>query len=151
LEINYYTIADDGLTSQLDSLSVIPAQEEKTFRMYNDKGGLISEIPISGAPARPVPWALALRAAISAVNSTRFITKKQAVMYKNQLRNDILKIKRDMTRSERQMFIHYVNQVERICCMAIDDCVDGQKMLALKTTGKSMRVRVNNNEAIGAK
>jgi len=35
--------------------------------------------------------------------------------------------------------------LELFCCQAIDDAVDGQKMLALKTTGKSMRVRVNNN------
>ena len=50
------------------------------------------------------------------------------------------------------MFLDYINQIETFCCEAIDYSVDGQKMLALKTTGKSMRVRVNNNEGFnGAK
>jgi hypothetical protein len=57
-----------------------------------------------------------------------------------------------MSREDRKMFLDYINQIETFCCEAIDDSVDGQKMLALKTTGKSMRVRVNNNEGFnGAK
>lgn len=146
LEINIHTILDDGLLRQLDALCVIPAQEDKILRLYNDGGDVISEIPISGAAARPVSWALALRVAISSVTPTRFITKKQAVMYKNRLRAEFLTIKRHMRKSDRELFLDFVNQIELYCCEAIDDSVDGQKMLALKTTGKSMRVRVNNNE-----
>ena len=146
LEINIHTIADEGIMRQLDSLSVIPAQPDKTVRLYNDAGAVISEIPISGAPARAVPWALALRVAMSSVTPTRFITKKQAVMYKNRLRAEFLTIKKHMSRADHELFIDYINQVELYCCEAIDDSVDGQKMLALKTTGKSMRVRVNNND-----
>jgi hypothetical protein len=93
---------------------------------------------------------LALRVAISTVTPTRFITKKQAMMYKNRLRGDILKIKMNMSREDRKIFYDYISQIETFCCEAIDDSVDGQKMLALKTTGKSMRVRVNNNESFGA-
>jgi hypothetical protein len=145
LEINYYTIADEGLMRQLDSLSVIPKQPDRTIRYEDGKGGF-SEIPINGAPARPVPWALALRVAISSVTPTRFLTKKQAAMYKNRLRAEFLTIKKHMSRSDHEMFMDYINQIELYCCQAIDDAVDGQKMLALKTTGKSMRVKVNNNE-----
>jgi hypothetical protein len=151
LEINIHTIEDNGLMRQLDNLCIIPAQHDKEIVTYYDNGEVANRIPISGSPAKPIPWALALRVAVSAVNCTRFINKKQAVMYKNQLRNDCLKIKRDMNRSDREMFTHYINQIERYCCEAIDDSVDGQKMLALKTTGKSMRVRVNNNDGFGEK
>jgi hypothetical protein len=145
LEINIHTIADEGIMRQLESLSVIPAQQSRTIRVANGDGGFI-EVPIDGSPARAVPWALALRVAVSSVTPTRFITKKQAIMYKNRLRAEFLTIKKHMTRSDHEMFNDYINQVEIYACQAVDDSVDGQKMLALKTTGKSMRVRVNNNE-----
>jgi hypothetical protein len=145
LEINIHTIVDEGIMRQLESLSVIPAQQSRTIRIQNEGGGF-TEIPIDGSPARAVPWALALRVAVSSVTPTRFITKKQAIMYKNRLRAEFLTIKKHMTRSDHEMFNDYINQVEIYACQAVDDSVDGQKMLALKTTGKSMRVRVNNNE-----
>jgi hypothetical protein len=91
-----------------------------------------------------------LRVAISSVTPTRFITKKLAILYKNRLRAEFLNIKRHMKREDRDLFTDFINQIEIYCCEAIDDAVDGQKMLALKTTGKSMRVKVNNNEPIGA-
>ena len=151
LEINIHTIADDGITRQLESLSVTPAMPDRVIHLPDGVGGFF-DIPIAGCSARPVSWALALRVAVSSVTPTRFITKKQAVAYKNRLRCDFLKIKRNMNREERKMFMDYINQIELFSCEAIDDSVDGQKMLALKTTGKSMRVRVNNNEPFnGAK
>lgn len=149
LEINIHTIEDDGLRRQLEALSIIPAQEDQIVRMYDDKGNVTAEIPIAGAPARPVSWAMALRVMISSVTPTRFITERQAVMYKNQLRNDCLKIKRDMSREERKMFTHYINQFERYGCEAIDDSVNGNKMLSLKTVGKQIGVKVNNNSLGG--
>jgi hypothetical protein len=145
LEINIHTIADDGLTRQLDALSIQPAREY-SLPIYDPlRPGIILRNETIFVPAQPVPWALALRVAISTVTPTRFLTKKQAMAYKNRFRGDVLKIKRNMTRAQRDMFLDYVNQIELFCCQAIDDAVDGQKMLALKTTGKSMRVRVNNN------
>jgi hypothetical protein len=151
LEINIHTIEDSGLTRQLDALSIQP-EREYTIPIYDPLNPTLKlrdeKITV---PARPVSWALALRVAVSSVTPTRFITKKQGMMYKNRLRADFLRIKRNMTREERQMFLDYINQVEIFCCEAIDDAVDGQKMLALKTTGKSMRVKVNNNEGFGAK
>jgi hypothetical protein len=149
LEINIHTIEDPGLLRQLDALCIIPAQPDRVIRMLDGKGGII-EIPITGSPARPVSWALALRVAISSVTPTRFITKKLAVLYKNRLRAEFLNIKRHMKREDRDLLTDFINQIEIYCCEAIDDAVDGQKMLALKTTGKSMRVKVNNNEPIGA-
>jgi hypothetical protein len=145
LEINIHTIADDGLTRQLDALSIQPAREY-SLPIYDPlQPGVILKYETISVPAQPVPWALALRVAISTVTPTRFLTKKQAMAYKNRFRGDILKIKRNMSRAHRDLFLDYVNQIELFCCQAIDDAVDGQKMLALKTTGKSMRVRVNNN------
>jgi hypothetical protein len=149
LEINIHTIEDDGLRRQLEALSIIPAQEPKIVRMYNDQGAVTAEIPVAGTPARPVSWAMALRVVISSVTPTRFITPRQAIMYKNQLRNDCLKIKRDMSREERKLFTHYINQIERYGCEAIDDSVNGNKMLSLKTVGKQIGVKVNNNAPIG--
>jgi hypothetical protein len=152
LEINIHTIQDSGLTNQLDKLSIQPEQDY-TIPIYDPlhPGVKLRDETIT-VPARPVSWALALRVAISTVTPTRFITKKSAMMYKNRLRADFLRIKRNMSREDRKMFLDYINQIETFCCEAIDDSVDGQKMLALKTTGKSMRVRVNNNEGFnGAK
>jgi hypothetical protein len=145
LEINIHTIEDIGLTRQLDALSIQPAREYSLpiYDPLHPKD--ILKYETITVPAQPVPWALALRVAISTVTPTRFLTKKQAMAYKNRFRGDVLKIKRNMSRVQRDMFLDYVNQIELFCCQAIDDAVDGQKMLALKTTGKSMRVRVNNN------
>jgi hypothetical protein len=145
LEINIHTIADDGLIRQLENLSIQPAREY-SYPIYDPlhPGNVLREETITVGP-QPVSWALALRVAVSTVSATRFITKKQAMAYKNRFRCDVLKIKRNMTRSQRAMFGDYVNQIELFVCEAFDDSVDGQKMLALKTTGKSMRVRVNNN------
>ena len=145
LEINIHTIADDGLTRQLDMLSIQP-ERTYNFPIYDPlHPGVILKYEAVTVPAQPVGWALALRVAISTVTPTRFLTKKQAMAYKNRFRGDVLKIKRNMSRAHRDLFLDYVNQIELFCCQAIDDAVDGQKMLALKTTGKSMRVRVNNN------
>ena len=151
LEINIHTIEDPGLTHQLDALSIQPEREYK-YPIYDplDPTRKLRD-EIVTVPARPVSWALALRVAISTVTPTRFITKKQAMMYKNRLRADVLRIKRNMSREDRKLFLDYINQIETFCCESIDDSVDGQKMLALKTTGKSMRVRVNNSEGFGAK
>jgi hypothetical protein len=145
LEINIHTIEDPGLTHQLDALSIQPEQRY-SYPIYDPLcSGKVLRNEVVTVPARPVSWALALRVAISTVTPTRFITKKQAMMYKNRLRADVLRIKRNMSREDRKLFLDYINQIETFCCESIDDSVDGQKMLALKTTGKSMRVRVNNN------
>ena len=151
LEINIHTIEDSSILRQLEALSIQP---ERTYMIpiYDplNPGVKLREESIT-VPAQPVSWALALRVAISTVTPTRFLTAKQAMAYKNRFRGDVLKIKRNMSRSQREIFMDYVNQIELFGCEAIDDAVDGQKMLALKTTGKSMRVRVNNNENFGGK
>ena len=153
LEINIHTILDEGITKQLDQLAVTPEQK---YKIYLDKEGNIvgketkdsvpREITI---PPQPVPWALALRVAVSKVSATRFITKRDAIIYKNRLRNEFLKIKREMSREERHYFTSYVNQIELQCLEAVDDCVDGQKMLALKTSGKHLKVGVQTGSVGG--
>lgn len=149
LEINIHTIDDFAVSRQLEALSIIPAQEDKIIRVYNDKGVVISEVPISGSPPKPVFWALAARVAISPVNSTRFITKRESMAIKNKTHADFLRMKIKMSREERRNYGDYLSQIENFACGCPSDSVDGQKMLALKTAGKSMRVRVNTNESFG--
>lgn len=155
LEINIHTIEDEGLVRALDKLCIIPAK--KTILWYNKDGNIvgygISPPPESKdvfsrefeVPAKLVPWALAARAAMSKVMSTRFIEKRSVVTYKNRLRCDFMKIKRTMSREDRKMFVPFLNQIEMYCLTALDDDVNGQKMLALKTSGKHLKVGVTSD------
>jgi hypothetical protein len=155
LDINIHTIVDEGIIAQLDELQVTP---EHKYKIYLDREGNYCSKETVGCsekditvPPHPVPWALALRVAVSKVSATRFITKQDARIYKNRMRNEFLKIKRGMTQEERFTFVSYVNQIELQCLEAVDDCVDGQKMLALKTSGKHLRVGVQTGAAVGGK
>jgi hypothetical protein len=142
LEINIHTIRDDGITRRLDNLSVTP-EYTVDIPLMNDKGEIVSkQIKM---PAAPVGWALAARIAISEVTATRFLTEKKAAVYKNRQRAEFLKIKRDMRRHDREIFGHSINQLEQIALEHLDDSVNGQKMLALKTSGKNVRVGVENH------
>jgi hypothetical protein len=153
LEINIHTIEDEGLMRKIDMLCVIP---EKTIMLwYNSDGNIVGQ-GISAPPgskdvtsrpfvypAKLVPWALAARAAMSKVMSTRFIEKRNAIAYKNRTRCDFMKIKRTMSREDRRLFVPFLNEIELYCLTALDDCVNGQKMLALKTSGKHLKVGVS--------
>lgn len=151
LEINIHTIEDEGLLSKLDFLSITP--EQKYVIYLNAAGDIVSkdstgekmpkEITIH---ARPVPWALAARVAMSKVIATRFIAKRDAIIYKNRVRAEFLKIKRSMTREDRMLFAPFLNQIELYCLTALDDAIDGQKMLSLKTSGRHLRVGVQTGE-----
>lgn len=156
LEINIHTIEDEGLIRALDKLCVIPAK--KSFLWYDTDGNMVGEGLVNPsdsknvvskefvvAPATLVPWALAARAAMSKVMSARFIEKRCAVTYKNRLRCDFMKIKRTMSREDRKMFVPFLNQIEMYCLTALDDAVNGQKMLALKTSGKHLKVGVSSD------
>ena len=145
---NKDAIEDEGLMRQLDNLCITPARD---YTIFMDKeGNIVPEGTIDAQPhtihvsARPVPWALALRVAVTKVMATRFITRKDALIYKNRTRNDFLKVKRLMSRSDRSLFTPYVNFWETYSLTAFDDDVDGQKMLALKTSGRSFSVGVRN-------
>jgi hypothetical protein len=148
LEINIHTILDEGITDQLDELQVTPEQQYK-IKIPNGDGGLVERTIF--VPKRPVPWALALRVAVSKLGATRFISKRDATIYKNRQRNEFLKIKRSMSYEERRLFSSYVNQIEFQCLEAIDDSIEGQKMLALKTSGRHLRVGVQTGKEGGAK
>lgn len=140
LEINIHTIKDDGETRRLEQLSVTPEYDLKI--KIPDGQGNLKEETIHYGP-QPVPWALAARFAISPVNSTRFLTKEQAKIYKNRQRAEFLKIKRGMRRADREVFGYALNQLELQALQATDDCVGGQKMLAMKTSGRNVRVGVD--------
>jgi hypothetical protein len=141
LEINIHTIKDDGITRRLDYLSVTPAYSY-TVPVPDGVGNFVDkEIKV---PATPVGWALATRFAISAVGATRFLKEKDAKAYKNRQRAEFLKIKRGMRRYDREVFGPAINQLEQISLENIDDSVNGQKMLSLKTSGKNLHVGVEN-------
>jgi len=153
LEINIHTIEDEGLLRKLDLLCTIP--ERRTILWYDANGlivgqGISAPVGVKAVssrefvyPAQIVPWALAARVAMSKVMSTRFIEKKTVVTYKNRTRCDFMKIKRSMSREDRKLFVPFLNEVELYCLTALDDDVDGQKMLALKTSGKHLKVGVS--------
>jgi hypothetical protein len=147
LEINIHTIEDEELSRELSLLSITP-EKQITIPIYDGLGNKVKDETIT-YPARPVPWALAARAATSKVMATRFITKQNSIIYKNRLRNEFLKIKRDMTHEDRHLFVPFLNQIELYCLTAMDDAVDGQKMLALKTSGKHLKVGISNGQSGG--
>jgi hypothetical protein len=144
--INIHAIEDTPLLRIAEELSIIPAQPDRIIKMSDGNGGII-EVPISGKNAEPVPWAMGLRAAKSPVTSTRFVTKKIALRKENRMRRNFLVMKINMSQSSRRYFSDFLNFEEDNAVDGIFDSVDGQKMLALKTTGKNMRVKVNNNES----
>jgi hypothetical protein len=145
LEINIHTIRDEGITRRLDNLSVTP---EYTYNFPVPDGlGKVVDKPIM-VPAQPVGWALAARFAVSEVTATRFLKEKDVKAYKNRQRAEFLKIKRSMRRRDREIFGPALNQLEQIALQHIDDSNAGQKMLALKTSGKNLHVGVNTNSGV---
>jgi hypothetical protein len=154
LEINIHAIEDEGLLAKLDKLCILP--EQRSFAWYNNCGQIVSigmsapvgvenvhskEVVVKQAEI--VPWAMALRVLVSKVMPTRFIEKRNVVTYKNRVRADIMKIKRTMSREDRKMFVPFVNEVELYVLTGLDDSVSGQKMLALKTSGRHLKVGVS--------
>ena len=153
LEINIHTIEDEGVIKKLDMLCTIP---ERTIMLWYNRDGMIVGQGLSAPPgskdvtsypfvypAKLVPWAIALRVLSSKVMSARFIEKKVVVAYKNRVRAEIMKIKRTMSKEDRKMFAPFVDAVELYILTGLDDDVDGQKMLALKTSGKHLKVGVS--------
>lgn len=130
--INIHTIEDERILKMLDGLCVVIG---KTTILDGD--GNLKEVDIS----YPRPWAMALRVAVSKVNACRFLTKDEAVTTKLKLRNEIEKIKLKMSASDLELFGPFINIVVAVYAEpAIDDSVDGQKMLGLKVQSREYKV-----------
>lgn len=131
--INIHTIEDDRLTKMLDSLCVVNSEVNVLNPATNQM-----EINVISYPR---PWAMALRVAISKVNACRFLSKEDAVTTKLKLRNEVEKIKLTMSRSDLELFGPFINLVIAVYAEpAIDDSIDGQKMLGLKVQSREYKV-----------
>lgn len=145
LEINIHTIKDESLVRKLEQLSITP-EKKYVIPAYDENGKRKAMDDTITIPAQPVPWALAASVAVSKVFASRFITNYDAVTYKNRIRNEFLKIKRNMSREDRYLFGSFLNEIELYALTAIDDSVNGQKMLSLKTSGRHLRVGVSTGQ-----
>ena len=140
--INIHTIEDDRVLKMLDALCVVGSK----FQWLNPETGLYEERDIS----YPRSWAMALRVAVSKVNACRFLTPYEAVTTKLKLRNEVKAIKMTMSRSDLALFGSFINVVLAVYAEpAIDDSVNGQKMLGLKVQSREYQVRLNNNSNQG--
>lgn len=145
LEINIHTIKDDGINRRLDNLSVSQPYD-LPIEVPDGQGGTVKQT--IHMPSLPVGWALAARMAVSPITATRFLSERQAAIYKNRQRAAFLKIKRNMRRVDRELFGDALDQLEQIALQHIDDSVRGQKMLSMKTSGRSVHVGVENRPGV---
>lgn len=135
--INIHTIEDDRILKMIDALCVVGSK-------------IIITNPVTGKEevhevSYPRPWAMALRVAVSKVNACRFLSQTDAVTTKLKLRNEIEKIKLKMTQSDLELFGPFINIVIAVYAEpAIDDSVNGQKMLGLKVQSREYKVGFSN-------
>jgi hypothetical protein len=149
LDIDIHTIEDEGLTSVLDRLCegipyTTPVYDVEgkplVAPVTDDKGKVTHMVPVTETHYYFMPWAPALRVAISKVFSARFIDEYDAETDKIKLRNEFAKIKRGMNRRDRQSFTPLINIILLFCETALDDAKGGRKMLALKVQRKDLQV-----------
>lgn len=149
LDIDIHTIEDQGLTSVLDRLCEgIPYHEQQydadgkplVAPVADEKGKVTHMVPVVATHYHFLPWAPALRVAVSKVFATRFMDDYDVETYKIKLRNEFAKIKRTMNREDREAFTPLINLLLIYCETALDDARDGKKMLALKVQRKDLTV-----------
>ncbi len=136
LGINIHTIEDDNILKMLMSLCVVSSK----VRLLNSETNEIEEHEISYTR----PWAMSLVVAVSKVNACRFLSKEDAITTKLKLRNEIKAIKLTMSNNDKAMFGAFINTVLAVYAEpAIDDSIDGQKMLSLKVQSREYKVNLN--------
>ena len=154
LDIDIHTIEDEGLTNILNSLCEgIPIRtrvydEDGKLVVHLNKdneGNIVEAIPVTTEHRYYLPWASALRFAISKVFSARFLDVYDAETDKIRLRNEFAKIKRGMNRRDREAFTPLINIILLYCETALDDAKGGRKMLALKVQRKDLTVGLTRN------
>lgn len=119
LGINIDTIEDEDVIKLIDSLCVVQVNGIRYMR----------------------PWAMSLRVMVSKVNACRFLSESEAVTVKLKLRNELKAIKLTMNKSDLAQFGAFVNTVlASYVEPAIDDSVNGQKMLSLKVQSREFKV-----------
>jgi hypothetical protein len=143
--INIHTIEDERILKMLDALSVVGGSIPNP---KYDPSNTTSNEPEFVEISYPRPWAMALRVAVSKVNACRFLTKEEAVTTKLKLRNEVEKIKLTMSHSDLELFGAFINIVVAVYAEpAIDDSIDGQKMLGLKVQSREWKVKLQDSKS----
>lgn len=153
LDIDIHTIEDEGITNIIDRLcegipykEIVYDKDGKPAVVQVTENGVDKFTPVTVEHRYFLPWAPALRVAISKVLSTRHIDNYDVETDKLKLRNEFARIKRTMNRRDRAVFTPLINIVLLYCETALDDARNGRKMLALKVQRKDLTVGLVRNQ-----